>query len=158
MEKNCTSCEQENQLLKLEIQLLKEKNRDYDQQIESLNEENQHLRENNQLVKQENQNYNQQTESLKKEKQHLIQDNRRLEQEIQECKKIDDLKKTIPSLTETIEHQNLRTTASSSTPRTSIGASAMATSKCKSESKSILKNIGQQLLFILRKIKFQSCF
>ena len=152
MEKNCTSCEQENQLLQQEIQRLKEKNRDYDQQIESLNEENQRLRENNQRVKQENHNYNQQTENLKKEEQRLLQGNRRLEQEIQKCKKkINDLEETIRTLTETIEHQNLRTTASSSTPRTSLGASAMVTSKCKFESKTILKKCRSAIAFCFAK-------
>ena len=152
MKEKCASYEQENQRLKQANQHLKQEKRDYDQQIDSLNEENQRL-------KQENHNCNRQIESLQKEKQRLLQDNRRLEQEMQKCKrKINDLEETIRTLTETIEHQNLSTTAPSSTPRTPIGASAMATSKCKSESKSIVKNIGQQLPFVLRKIKFKSCF
>ena len=159
MKKKCASYEEENQRLKQANQHLKEEHRDYDQQIESLNEEHQRLKENNQRVKQENYDFGQQIGSFQKEKQRLLQDNRRLEQEIQECKKkIDDLKKTIPSLTEPIGHQNLRTTASISTSRTSSGASTMATSKCKFESKSIVKNIGQQLLFVLRKITFKSCY
>ena len=118
------SLNEENQHLRENNQRLKQENHNCNQQIESLNEENQHLRENNQLVKQENHNYNQQIENLKEEKQRLIQQNQQLMQEIQKGKKIDDLKKTIPSHTERIEHQNLPTTAPSSTPRTSIGASA----------------------------------
>ena len=152
LKERCASYEQENQRLTQANQHLKRENRDYNQQIGSLNEENQR-------VKQENYDFGQQIESLKKEKQRLIQNNRQLEQEIQKCKqKIDDLEETIQSIIEPIEHQNLRTTAPSGRPRISIGASAMTTSKCKFESKNILKNVSQQLIFVLRKIKFKSCF
>ena len=152
MKERCATYEQENQRLTQANQHLKRENRDYNQQIGSLNEENQR-------VKQENYDFGQQIESLKKEKQRLIQNNRQLEQEIQKCKeKIDDQEETIQSLLEAIERQNPPTAASSGWQRISINTPAIATSKCKFESKSILKNIGQQLLFVLRKIKLESCF
>ena len=94
-------------------------------------------------MKQENHNCDQQIESSKKENQRFIQDNRRLEQEMEECKKkIGELEETSQRLKETIERQNLRTATSNSTSRTSMGASAMASSKCKFESKSTLKKIS----------------